>query len=398
MNSSISTSSGRAREILLALLGALAAAVVLGVAVEIALCVLPIVSGVHRQSPRPGAASSSARLLANHDYTWSMGWDLRHVVKGKTNAMGFIAPYDYVTDRPAIALLGDSFVEAQMLAYDESLAGKLDARLTGGMHAFNFGLSGAALPHYLGMAREMGARFRFEGAVVVVTGYDYEEGFETKEGVYRWGDDPQRELITLVPATERGRLVSVVRELAIVRYVRANLKLSADKVFARHGETACHPRRLSATDTRRLADYVAELPPALHLEPGRIVMVFNSGSNTDLYDRVDHARARKPACATLDSLALLELRRLARARGMHVIELDALLEPYYREHRRSLDFKPVDSHWNGTATALAAAEIVRLLGTPSQMSAQAPAHPAGSRRSPNGVPAIDDAVHSTGYF
>lgn len=393
MNSSISTSSGRARELLGALLGALVAAIVLVVMVEVALRVLPIVSGVHRQSPRPGAASSSARLLANHDYTWSLGWDLRHVVHGKTNAMGFIAPYDYATDQPAIALLGDSFVEAQMLAYDESLAGKLDARLTGGMHALNFGLSGAALPHYLGMAREMGARFRFEGAVIVVTGYDYEEGFETKEGVYRWGDDPQRELIVLVPAAERGRLVSVVRELALVRYVRANLKLSADKVFARHGDTPCQPRRLSDTDTRRLSGYVAELAPALHLEPARIVMVFNSGSNTELYDRVDHGRVRKPACATLDSLALLELRRLARARGMHVIELDALLEPYYREHRRSLDFKPVDSHWNGTATALAAAEIVRLLDMRAPMSAAVRQTP-----NPNGAPAVDEAVHSTGYF
>src|SRR3954471_9893697 len=324
MNSSISTSSGRAREILLALLGAFAAAMLLGMAVEIALWVLPIVSGVHRQSPRPGAASSSARLVANHDYTWSMGWDLRHVVKGKTNAMRFIAPYDYATDRPAIALLGDSFVEAQMLAYDESLAGRLDARLAGGMHALNFGLSGAALPHYLGMAREMGSRFRFAGAVVVVTGYDYEEGFEAKEGVYRWGDDPQRELISLVPPAERGSVQSLARELALVRYVRANLKLSAGKVFARHEEAPCEPRRLSATDTRRLTEYVAELPPALRLEPGRIVMVFNSGSNTELYERVDRGRTRKPACPTLDSLALLELRRLAQARGMHVLELDAL--------------------------------------------------------------------------
>src|SRR4029077_5670662 len=148
-------------------------------------------------------------LVANHDYTWSMGWDLRHVVKGKTNAMGFIAPYDYATDKPAVALLVDSCGEAQMLSYEESLAGRLDARLGSGMRAFNFGLSGAALPHYLGIAREMGSRFRFSAAVVVVTGYDYEEGFEEKEGVYHWGADPKKDLISLVPASERSGMVSV---------------------------------------------------------------------------------------------------------------------------------------------------------------------------------------------
>jgi len=92
MNSSISIS-----EFFRGLLGALAAVAALVVVLEIVLRVLPIVSGVHRQSPHSGAAS--ARLVANHDYRWSMGWDLRHVVHGKTNAMGFISPYDFEIGR-----------------------------------------------------------------------------------------------------------------------------------------------------------------------------------------------------------------------------------------------------------------------------------------------------------
>src|SRR5262245_34479402 len=132
---SSSTSTSRRRELLIALAGATLAALALVAVLEATLSILPIVAGVHRQSPRSGG-SSSARLVANHRYTWSMGWDLRHVVQGRTNAMGFISPYDYSTDeKPAVALLGDSFVEAQMLAYDESLAGRLDARLGGGLRA-----------------------------------------------------------------------------------------------------------------------------------------------------------------------------------------------------------------------------------------------------------------------
>jgi len=366
MNSSISISS-----VLRALAGALTAAALLAVVLEITLRVLPTVNGVHRESPHTSGVAS-ARLIANHDFTWSLGWDMRHVIKARTNAMGFISPYDYSAGATAVALLGDSFVEAQMHTYDESLAGRLDARL-GSMRAFNFGISGAALPHYLGMAREMGARYRFDAAVVVVTGMDYEEGFEAKEGLYRWAADPQRELISLVPAVERSSVVAVVRELALVRYVRANLKLTAGKVFARHDETPCEPRRLSAVDLRRLAEYVEQLPAAMHLQPQRVVMVFNSGSNADLYERVDRGRARRPACETRDSLALAELRRLAAASGMKVIELDELLEPHYREYRRALDFKPVDSHWNGTATALVAAKIVGMLAPlPTHAAAPAP--------------------------
>jgi hypothetical protein len=168
-------------------------------------------------------------------------------------------------------------------------------------------------------------------------------------------------------------VVSVVRELALVRYVRANLKLTAGKVFARHDETPCEPRRLSAVDLQRLADYVEQLPLALHLNPSRVVMVINSGSYVELYERVDRGRARRPACPTRDNLALAELRQLAAASGMKVIELDELLEPHYREYRRALDFKPVDSHWNGTATALVAAKIVGMLAPlPTHAAAPAP--------------------------
>ena len=91
-------------------------------------------------------------------------------------------------------------------------------------------------------------------------------------------------------------------------------------------------------------------------------MIFNSGSYTELYERVDRNRARRAPCPTLDNLALTELRRLAAGAGMKLIELDDLLEADYRVHRRALDYKPVDSHWNRAATDLTAAEIVRLLG------------------------------------
>ena len=119
-------------------------------------------------------------------------------------------------------------------------------------------------------------------------------------------------LISLVPAAARGSMVAVAREMALIRYARANLKLNAGKIFARNDEAFCQPHRLSAVDQRRLADYVEQLPLALHLAPGRVVVVFNSGSNTELYERVDRGRARPAALSVPpDNLALAELRRLA---------------------------------------------------------------------------------------
>src|ERR1051326_697213 len=138
------------------LLGAAAAVLALLLALEGLLRFAPTAKGLHRVNP--ASAASSARLVPNQEYTFSMGWDLRHVVRGRTNSMGFISPHEYRRDARAIALIGDSFAEGEMLAYPESLAGRLDARYGGELRAFNFGLSGASLPHYLGIAREMGGQ------------------------------------------------------------------------------------------------------------------------------------------------------------------------------------------------------------------------------------------------
>lgn len=359
MSSSISTSEWRARG--LRALGALAAALVLLTAAELVLRGLPIARGVHPQDPPTPEAST--RLAPNRSYTWSIGWDLRNPVRGRTNAMGFLSPREYRKDRRAIALFGDSFAEAQMLEYEESLAGQLEAHFPD-LEVFNFGLSGAALPHYLGMAREVSA-FRFEAAVVIVTPADYAEGFEVKPGYYRWSDNPEKDLVRLVPAASADSTRQLLRSLALVRYVRANLKFSpASLLETSRQQGPCVPAQLKASDQMRVSRYVDELPHALGLPPEKIVLMFHTHIS-GIYERVDHKRSPTRAgegCPGVDDLALGELRRLAAARGMKLMDATAVLEDHYRAHRRPLGFEPVDSHWNARATDAIARELAQLLG------------------------------------
>src|SRR2546421_12847128 len=100
MSSSTSTSRSRPdalratlRGTALQAAGALLALAVLALAAELVLRVLPSAKGLHRENP--SAPASSARLLRSHPYTFSMGWDMRHVVRGRTNAMGFLSPHEY---------------------------------------------------------------------------------------------------------------------------------------------------------------------------------------------------------------------------------------------------------------------------------------------------------------
>jgi hypothetical protein len=327
---------------------------------ELALRLLPAPKGLHRENPQ--AQISSARLVRSQPYVFSMGWDLRHVVRGRTNAMGFLSPHEFDAGAgPAVALIGDSFAEGEMLAYEESLAGRLEARSAGAIRAFNFGLSGAALPHYLGIAREMGGLFRFDAAVIVVVPGDYAEGFLQEEGMYGWAERGP-DVVSLVAAARRSKWKEIVRESALLHYVRGNLKFSPSTLFARSKQEACVPQRLAAADRGRLARYVDALPQALRLEPGRIVLAFNINTK-EIYERIDRRRAGPPGerCPDIDTLALAELRTLAASRGMRVIEIGPLLERHYRANRRPLDFRPVDPHWNGLATEVIAGEVAREL-------------------------------------
>ena len=336
----------------------------LAIALEGLLRFLPAGSDLHRENPRE--ARASARLVRNLDYTFSMGWDFRYVVRGRTNSMGFISPHEYRRGERAIALLGDSFAEGEMLRYEDSLAGNLDRRVPAGVRTFNFGLSGAALPHYLGIAREMGAQFHFDAAVVIVGPGDYIEGFEEKEGQYRWGRRDGEADVVLVPAESRSRLKQLARSSALMRYLRGNLKFTTGALFQHAGAPACEPVALGAADRERLARYVEALPAALGLAPERIVMLFN-GNTRDVYERVDRPQLGEPkaACPTRDSLALAELHRLAAARRMQIVDVVPLFVAHYRQHRQPLDFRPVDPHWNGLATSVIAAEVASRLQPPA---------------------------------
>ena len=351
MNSS--TSISRLKFLLLYVLGAMAPVLVMFAAVEGTLRLLPVVGGVHRADPQ--SPNASARLVGHRDYTSSMGWDLRHVVHGRTNSMGFLSPLEYTPGHRAVALLGDSFVEAQMLRFDESLAGQLESRWRGQVHAYNFGMSGAALPHYLGMAREMASLFTFDAAVVVITPGDYVEGFESQEGLYSWSDAAEEGLVKLVPAAHRSGIRQLARELAVVRYVRSNMKLTLNHILP-SARKACTPQLLSGQDKARLSRYVEALPEALRLPPGKIVLVFNAPTR-DVYERVDRNRDASPPCPDLDTNAIAYLKERAAARGMEIVEAGQVFESHYRAHRRQLDFSPVDGHWNGLASGAIAAEI-----------------------------------------
>src|SRR5436190_12655282 len=215
----------RRRDVLLSLLLSLASIVVCLVAAEVALRFLPVSTGL--RSMPVTAADPVLHFTPDRPFTNSLGWDFHNVVHGRVNNAGFVNDQDYVRDRPPLlAVIGDSFIEAQMVPYGESVQGRLAAALGDKFRVYSFAASGAPLSQYLVYAghavREYGAR----AVVINVVGNDFDESlsaYRLGPGFWQYAPDANGVLRLRLNQHQAGTLISLARHSALGRYVIINL-------------------------------------------------------------------------------------------------------------------------------------------------------------------------------
>lgn len=83
-----------------------------------------------------------------------------------------------------IAVIGDSYVQAEQVDYDRSLAEVLEARLGQGHEVYRFGMNGAPLSEYLHVLRAEVLDHAPALVVLVLVHNDFAESWQFKSGVY----------------------------------------------------------------------------------------------------------------------------------------------------------------------------------------------------------------------
>ena len=329
-----------------------------GTFLELSLRLLPVCSG--EVAADPDRDWPAHHLVANSTYTFSAGWDLENVRHGHINNMGYVAPFDYTASTADIVVVGDSFVQSMMNSYSETLQGALPNYLDRPAAIMNFGMSGANLPHDLGVAGLVGSRFMPRWAVVVVTRGNFTGGFKSSPGYYHWvvGANPG---IELTPEAMKGPALKFFRGLALMGYVRANLGADLGRLFqagSRQVSEQCMPAELSAGDRQLIGYFADELPARFKLPASHVVVVFDTDRDAIYRGESDLSRSR---CAGRDEQALRLLARVAAERGLKVIELDSVFRAYFASTGNRLDYSPTDRHWNGAAHVLAAKEVAKII-------------------------------------
>ena len=144
-------------------------------AAEIVLRFLPVSEGLRTEAVNH--ADPVFHFTPEREAIWSRGWRFEQVNRVRVNNAGYVNDqrYDAADPRPLLAVVGDSYVEASMVPYAQTLHGRLATVAGPSRRVYSFAASGAPLSQYLAWAREARTRWKAHTLVVVVVGNDFDE-------------------------------------------------------------------------------------------------------------------------------------------------------------------------------------------------------------------------------
>ena len=351
----------RARDFAVGLLTTVISLLVFALIAEGVLRFLPVTTGL--RSLPVDSANPTLHFTPNREFEYSRGWDFANVNRGRTNNFGWVNDLDYdaAADTPLLAVVGDSYVEAQNEPYSQTLHGRLAGSAAPDARVYSFGASGAPLSQYLAEADYARQNFRPSALVVLVVGNDFDESLIWYSAVpgyhyFERAADGSLSLVRVDFAPDWSR--AIVRHSALARYLI--LHLHALNAFAalKGGEyvgntaAAASPERVA--DSKSAVDaFLRLLPQYAGMSPERILLVVDA-PRPALYAPEDLARAQTSYFGQMRSYFL----ERARATGYEAIDMQPLFLERYAQAQQRFE-SPTDGHWNGLGHEVAAHAVER---------------------------------------
>jgi len=287
-----------------------------------------------------------------HRFTVATGWDLRNPQRLRANNWGFVSDLDFVPDSKAVALIGDSFVEASMLGDTDRPARQLFAALGERRPVYGLGSPGTALLDYAQRIRLASQRLGVRDFVVWADAGDTRQALCGSGNVHSRCLDPS----SLAPRIERQALPGVVKRLArhsaLLQYVFSQLKLDGGQLFRElftrkvpHQQLAADSSQIDSRALQRAITVIDAVADNFFRE----VAPFRSGR---LIFVIDGRRSAKEPQGDLRDMERLHLIARLRAGGAEVVDLEPVFRSHLRNSRLSLEVGPYDAHLNSLGVRL----------------------------------------------
>jgi hypothetical protein len=325
------------------------------VVAEMTLRFLPVPSGlmtvpVTHESP-------IFHFIPNRDFVQSRGWNFQRVNRGHVNNDGWVNNHDYRVseDPPLVAVIGDSFVEAEMVPYAKTFHGLLATSYEGKIRFYSFGTSGAPLSQYLVWAQYAVRKFKARALIINVVGNDFDESrieYKSSPGFWYYAPGADGELHLRLVEFYPGAMAALARHSALLRYLLFNLSALSkfDAVtnwFRRHdnnneasphyaGFTLANPSPQRVADSKEAVDAFLRDLSQIGLSAQCIAFTVDGSRYPD--------RVKSDAGTFFDIMRRYFIEQ-ASARGYEPIDLDPLFLARHQETAERFEF-PNDGHWN----------------------------------------------------
>ena len=296
---------------------------------------------------------------------WSSGWKFAARTTKPMNNYGYAMDQDFLPhSRPALGIIGDSFVEALQVGNKEAVHGLLASAAGGGASVYGVGSSGAQLPTYLAYADFLRREFGTQTMAFVIIANDFDESpcpAATIRGDTWCFDMGPAAAPALVLKTQppRSWLRQTLSHSALLRYLSFNLGVNPLQFFAQGAPAGGYvgnvprslpPDRVAAARASVDAFFHA-LPAKSGLPPDRIAFLMD-GIRQDLY-----SGRNEGAGSFFDEMRHYFMAG-ARSRGYEVIDLQPAFRADYARFNQRFDY-PTDHHWNALGHWVAADALAK---------------------------------------
>ena len=299
----------------------------------------------------------------HHEFTTATGWDLRNAYHHRSNNYGFLTSRDFVPDPRAIALIGDSYVEASMLPEADRLGGQLQQRVPS-RPVYVLAGPGSNLLDYAERARLAAARFRISDFVFLIERGDVRQVLCGSGNIHARCLDPT----TLAPRIEKlpapGAAKNIMRHSALAQYLFAQLKINPAALLAQIKAALSPPAAPAAAVAGPQIAGPSDVPlgtvdfivdtffKTLQTHgAARVVLVFDC--KRDVLAKSDSAS---------DPVRDRFMQRAAQ-HGAIVVDTEPAFRRFVQQTGLSLSVAPSDAHWNREANRLAAEQVAPIFNS-----------------------------------
>jgi hypothetical protein len=341
------------KALLLLILGFISAAA----AAEIVLHVLPVSTGYDL-----GAVNSAQPIVhgsSRFAYTYSKDWNFHLANSGTLNNYGFRSSRDYMPDPRSVAMIGNSFVQADAVVPSKTVTERMGSLLD--RPAFAVGGDGFSLADYLAAAQWADDTFQSRTLVVLLTTGDLSHSCLPHFGGHYLKQASDGLTLSLIERPQQTTLRAWINRSRLFRYFYDNLRVAANwskgwqRLDDRGDATPDAPglaALLGCTDAAYAQTATAFLLKSFHQVEqsygSRVVFVLAPG----------YRREQLVAAGQTRDVDVFAQR--AAQDGFKLVKLDAAFSAALANGAR-LDFMPIDGHWNAAAHEIAAQNIAQAL-------------------------------------